>query len=81
VLLPIVASSTLLDCFRLARDVRAVDMRASPYDFSELGYAPIPIETPAGKSAYVAEQRAFAERGQALRQRLRDEIDRAFPAA
>jgi hypothetical protein len=80
-LLPIVASSTLLDCFRLARDVRAVDMRASPYDFSELGYAPIPIETPAGKSAYVAEQRAFAERGQALRQRLRDEIDRAFPAA
>jgi hypothetical protein len=79
-LLPIVASSTLLDCFRLARDVRTVDMRASPYDFSELGYAPIPIETPAGKSAYVAEQRGFAERGQALRGRLRDEIDRAFPA-
>lgn len=79
-LLPVVASSTLLDCFRLARDVRAVDMRASPYDFSELGYAPIEIETPAGKSVYVAEQRAFAERGQGLRGRLRGEIDRAFPA-
>lgn len=79
-LLPVIASSTLLDCFRLARDVRAVDMRASPYDFSSLGYAPIPIETPAGKSAYVVEQRGFAERGQALRRRIREEIDGAFPA-
>lgn len=79
-LLPIVASSTLLDCFQLARDVRAVDMRASPYDFSELGYLPIPIETPAGKSVYVSEQRRFAQRGQALRGRLRNEIDGAFPA-
>ena len=78
-LLPIVASTTLLDCFRLARDVRAVDMRASPYDFTELGYLPIPIETPAGKSAYVAEQRGFADRGQALRTRLREEIEQAFP--
>jgi hypothetical protein len=78
-LLPIVSSSTLLDCFRLARDVRAVDMRASPYDFSELGYSPIPIETAAGKGAYVAEQRVFARRGQVLRARLRDEISRAVP--
>lgn len=78
-LVPIVTSATLLDCFRLARDVRAVDMRASPYDFSELGYSPIPIETPAGKSAYVAEQRAFATRAQALRAQLLAEIDRAFP--
>lgn len=79
-LLPVVASGTLLDCFRLARDVRAVDMRASPYDFSELGYPPITIETPAGKSEYVAQQRRFAERGQALRSRLRTELDQAFPA-
>lgn len=78
-LLPIVSSLTVLDCFRLARDVRAVDMRASPYDLRELGYLPIPIETPAGKSEYVAEQRAFAERSQELRGRLRAEIDRAFP--
>ena len=76
-LLPLVPSTTLLDCFRLARDVRAVDMRASPYDLSELGYLPIPIETPAGKSTYVAEQRRFAERGQALRVRLLDDIDAA----
>lgn len=55
-------------------------MRASPYDFSDLGYVPIPIETPAGKSTYVTEQRAFAERGQQLRHRLRQEIGRAFPA-
>lgn len=79
-LLPIVGSSTLLDCFRLARDVRAVDMRASPYDLRDLGYPPIPIETAAGKSAYVAEQRRFAERAQQLRGRLRTEIGGAFPA-
>ena len=78
-LLPMVSSGTVLDCFRLARDIRAVDMRASPYDFSELGYPPIPIETPAGKSSYVAEQRRFAERGQELRGRLRTELDAAFP--
>ena len=45
-------------------------MRASPYDLSELGYAPVPIETPQGKAEYAAAQRGFAARGQALRARL-----------
>ncbi|WP_197676149.1 3-methyladenine DNA glycosylase [Nakamurella panacisegetis] len=76
-LTPLVGSAVLLDCFRLARDVREVDMRASPYDLTGLGYAPITIETPAGKAEYVAAQRAFADRGQALRGRLVDELDSA----
>ena len=43
--------------FVLAWDVREVDMRASPYDFSDLGLEPIGIETPEGKREYAAHQR------------------------
>ncbi|GAA3390964.1 3-methyladenine DNA glycosylase [Cryptosporangium minutisporangium] len=69
-LTPLTPSELVLDCFRLARDVRELDMRASPYDFSALGYVPVPIETPEGRAEYVAAQRTFAERGTALRSRL-----------
>ena len=44
----------------------------------ELGYEPVPIETAEGKAAYVAEQRGFAERGQALRARLVEALDAAL---
>ena len=60
---PLVCSDLVADCFELARDIRVLDMRASPYDLSDLGYEPVRIETPAGKEEYVAAQRAFAERG------------------
>ena len=73
---PLVASELVADCFELAWDIRELDMRASPYDFSELGYEPVRIETPAGKQEYVAAQRAFAERGAPLRGRLVEECDR-----
>ncbi|HET8600105.1 MAG TPA: 3-methyladenine DNA glycosylase [Segeticoccus sp.] len=69
-LAPAVPSELTVDCFELAREVRELDMRASPYDLSELGYAPVPIETAEGKAEYVAAQRAFSERAQALRGRL-----------
>ncbi len=67
---PMVPSELVADCFELARDIRALDMRASPYDFTELGYEPVPVETPAGKSVYTAAQREFADRAAPLRQRL-----------
>jgi hypothetical protein len=67
---PVIGSDLLADAFALARDVRAVDMQAAPYDLSDLGFEPIRIETPEGRAEYVAHQRAFAERGQALRARL-----------
>jgi hypothetical protein len=73
---PLVASELVADCFALARDIRELDMRASPYDFSVLGYEPVRIETTAGKHEYIAAQRAFARRGAPLRQRLVDECDR-----
>ena len=59
-----------LDCFELARDIRQVDMRASPYDLSALGVEPIRIETAAGQAEYVRHQRAFADRAAPLRARL-----------
>jgi len=69
-LLPAVPSELLVDCFVLAREIRELDMRASPYDLVDLGYPPVPIETVAGKAEYVAAQRGFAADAQVLRQRL-----------
>ena len=69
-LTPMVASELVADCFELAREIRVLDMRASPYDLSGLGYEPVPIETVAGKQAYVEAQRRFAARGAPLRERL-----------
>jgi hypothetical protein len=69
-LAPFTPSDLTADCFALARDIREVDMRASPYDLGALGFAPLAIETPAGRAVYEARQRDFAERGQPLRARL-----------
>lgn len=73
---PLVPGALLLDAFELARDIRTLDMRASPYDLSEWGYEPVPVETSAGKAEYVREQRSFAERAQEIRVRLLRVIDR-----
>ncbi|SOD94603.1 3-methyladenine DNA glycosylase [Blastococcus haudaquaticus] len=67
---PATPGHLLADCFELAVDIRVLDMRASPYDLREHGYAPVAIETPEGKAEYVAAQRGFAERGAVLRARL-----------
>lgn len=75
---PMVCSDLVADCFELARDIRVLDMRASPYDLSGLGYSPVPVESPAGKAEYVAAQRAFAERSAPLRARLVAECDRVL---
>ena len=80
-LTPLVPSELVADCFELARDIRALDMRASPYDFSGLGYEPVLIETVEGKQEYAAAQRAFADRGAPLRQRLIDECERLLAVA
>ena len=67
---PVVGADLVADAFELARDVRAVDMQASPYDLADLGFPAIRIETAEGRSEYIAHQRDFAERGQELRRRL-----------
>ena len=75
-LTPMICSDLVADCFELARDIRVMDMRAAPYDLVDLGFEPIPIETPEGKATYVRGQREFAERGAPLRRRLIEECER-----
>lgn len=69
-LAPFTPADLIADCFELARDIRAIDMRASPYDLRSLGFEPIKIETPEGRAEYEQQQRAFTARGEPLRQRL-----------
>jgi hypothetical protein len=73
---PLIPSELVADCFELACDIRVLDMRASPYDLSGLGYQPVPIETPEGKREYAAAQRGFAERGAPLRRRIVEACER-----
>jgi hypothetical protein len=79
-LAPFAPAELIADGFALARDIREVDMRASPYDLRALGFAPIAIETPAGRTEYESHQRAFAARAEPLRERLRALCDRLLPA-
>lgn len=69
-LLPAVPSELVADAFDLARRIRTLDMRASPYDLTSLGYPPIAIETPEGRAQYVRLQREYAEQARPLRERL-----------
>lgn len=64
---PLVPGELLLDAFELARDIRWLDMQASPYDMRPWGAEPVAIETPEGKAEYVRRQRGFAERATVLR--------------
>jgi hypothetical protein len=67
---PLIDSETLLDCLELAAAAREIDMRASPYDLSDYGYTPIPVEIAAGRAEYVRCQKAIATRAEPLRAAL-----------
>jgi len=82
-LTPLIPSELVADAFELAWDIRILDMRAAPYDFSGVvldpggePWTPVAIETPEGKASYVAAQRSFSERGAPIRERLVAECDR-----
>jgi len=79
-LTPLVPSDLVADAFDLAREIRVLDMQASPYDLRRLGYEPVPVETVEGKAAYLERQRVFAERSNALRRRLVEVLDAATAA-
>jgi hypothetical protein len=79
---PAVPGDLALDCFALARDVRLLDMQASPYDLTAYGEAPVAIETPAGKAEYAQRQRELARRAAVLRGALIavcEQLQRAAP--
>ena len=72
---PLIESGLLVDCLELAADARELDMRASPYDLTAYGFAPITIEEPAGRAEYVRCQRVISERAAPLRQALQARCD------
>jgi hypothetical protein len=76
----LVGSELVADCFALAREARRLDMQAAPYDLTVLGYLPIRVETPAGRSEYVVRQRAVVEQGAELRTRLATALAGALAA-
>ncbi|CAM3403886.1 3-methyladenine DNA glycosylase [Nocardioides dubius] len=81
-MMPLLPSSLVLEAFELAWDIRALDMRASPYDLSGLpeadgeDWSPVQIETAEGKREYADLQRQFSERAEPIRRRLIAECDR-----
>ncbi|HSI08976.1 MAG TPA: 3-methyladenine DNA glycosylase, partial [Rariglobus sp.] len=79
-LAPFTPSELIADCFALARDIREMDMRASPYDLRSLGFEPIKIETSEGRLDYERHQRAFTARGEPLRERLLAVCERLLAA-
>jgi hypothetical protein len=78
---PLVPSELVADCFAFAREIRTLDMRASPYDLTELGYSPVRVETAEGRKDYVQAQQSFAQRATPLRSRLIAECDRLLAAS
>jgi hypothetical protein len=56
--------------FEVAASAREIDMRASPYDLSAYGFAPVRIETREGREEYVELQRAIASRAAPVRAAL-----------
>ncbi|WP_026124522.1 hypothetical protein [Nocardiopsis baichengensis] len=76
---PLVPSELVADCFVFAKDIRELDMRASPYELEAHGYTPVRIETAEGKAEYLEAQKAFAERGRGLRARLLDVLAAVEP--
>ena len=82
---PLIASELVADAFELAWDIRILDMRAAPYDFTGVvlepsgePWTPVAIETPEGRAEYVAAQREFSERGAPIRAGLIEACERAL---
>jgi hypothetical protein len=68
---PWIGSDLVADAFEVAVAAREFDMRASPYDLAELGFAPIRIETPEGREDYRREQQRLMEMAGPVRENLR----------
>jgi hypothetical protein len=78
---PLVASELVMDCLELAAEARALDMRASPYDLTGYGFAPIEVDTPTGRAEYVRAQQDIAARAAPLRTTLIAHCDALLTAA
>ena len=77
---PFCPSDVVADAFDVARAAREVDMRASPYDLTAYGFAPVKIETRTGREEYVELQRDLAARARPVRERVLDVYRRLLAA-
>jgi hypothetical protein len=67
---PYCPSELVADAFDAARVAREVDLRASPYDLSGFGFAPVRIETVEGRAEYAELQRDLYRLARPVRERL-----------
>lgn len=77
--MPWIGSELLLETFRLANELRDLDMRASPYDLTEWDVMPVKIETPEGRQLYEKEQRRLAGKSKVLRDQLISKLRELTP--
>lgn len=75
---PFVSSELTRDAFGLAREIRILDVQASPYDLTTWDTPSLDVETSEGKAEFIARQRDFASRANELRRRLITELDRVL---
>jgi hypothetical protein len=75
---PILPSDLVLDAFLNARRLREIDMRASPYDLSELQMAPILVEAPEGRIEYANEQRWSARESMPIRNAIAEYCEKVM---
>ena len=68
--MPWVGTELLWKCFEFALTERQLDMQASPYDCTLLGFEPIKVETSAGKLEYERQQRSVSDAAKPLRAEL-----------
>ena len=74
--MPWVGSELLWKCFEFAMTARQLDMQASPYDCTSLGFESIKVETSAGKLVYESQQRALSQAAKPLREELIKRLER-----
>jgi hypothetical protein len=72
---PLVPGELVVDCFALAKEIRLLDMQASPYDLTGIGVEPVRVETSEGRAEYVTRQKDFADRAAILRTRLVETLE------
>jgi hypothetical protein len=76
-LYPFVSSELLRNCLVLAFEARKIDMRASPYDVSQVDNCgpQLCIETAEGRKAYAMEQEVLAAKAAPIRRQLIEAYD------
>jgi len=79
--MPWISSDLLWRCFQLTKDIRELDMRASPYNLTEFNLYPVKIETKSGRDEYERLQRDFSLRAITLRKELIKQLKKVLDIA